>query len=189
MRKTLHLDLPRIPCQNFNPVVRKSLRGGLATYHGPGQLVLWPVLDMHSPLHAKLGVASYASLLQATTQRLLADRFGIPTSTLTHEPGVWVAAETSLPRKIAALGVHHRRHVTALGIAINIDIAVDGGETVNPWARFVPCGLEGKAVTSVAREALDRLPETIDLGSIAHLWATLFEKGLMSYDASKKNHQ
>ncbi|KAF4435398.1 hypothetical protein F53441_13500 [Fusarium austroafricanum] len=170
--------------QNFIPEVRQTGRGGLTTYHGPGQLVLWPVLDMHSPLHAHYSVMTYASHLEATTRRLLADLFGLETYTTRDEPGVWVNTAAGQPeRKIAAMGVHHRRHVTALGIAINIDVPVEGHEDVNPWARFIPCGLEGKLVTSVTAELREK--GTVaqlrdwDITTVAARWAKIFGEGIM----------
>lgn len=162
---------------SFIPEVRKTNRGGLTTYHGPGQLVLWPVLDMHSPLYDRYSVLSYASHLESTTQRLLSSLFGIQTYTSRDDPGVWVTDSSGgPPRKIAALGVHHRRHVTALGIAVNIDVPVTGDEDVNPWARFVPCGLEGKLVTSVVTEG-GEIKEW-DIEALARRWAKIFEEGL-----------
>ncbi|KAM5346912.1 hypothetical protein ACJ41O_009917 [Fusarium nematophilum] len=172
-----------VPEQSFIPDVRQTSRGGLTTYHGPGQLVLWPVLDMHSPLYARYSVMSYAAHLEATTRRLLAELFGLETYTTRDEPGVWVPTPAGQPaRKIAAMGVHHRRHVTALGIAVNIDVPVEGPEDVNPWARFVPCGLEGKLVTSVAAELRERGDvtglESWDMPLLAARWAKIFEQGL-----------
>ncbi|KAL6857880.1 hypothetical protein ACO1O0_005325 [Amphichorda felina] len=189
LRRDLRVDLPhrRRPLTDLSltPNVRKTNRGGLTTYHGPGQIVFWPVLDMHSPLYARYGVASYASHLESTTQRLLAEAFGIRTYINRDEPGVWVATPGGQPeRKIAAMGVHHRRHVTALGIALNVDIPVVGGEDVNPWARFVPCGLEGRLVTSVAAEVHSRQEEPWDLDALAARWAKIFERGLL--DASQR---
>ncbi|KAK2608441.1 hypothetical protein QQS21_003009 [Conoideocrella luteorostrata] len=182
LQRTLEVGLPhRRPTvtQRFNPQVKKTSRGGLTTYHGPGQIVLWPIIDMHSPLYPKYGVASYASHLETTTQRLLSEIFGIQTYVARDEPGVWVAASSGQPRKIAALGVHHRRYVTALGIAVNIDIPVTGSETVNPWARFVPCGLDGKLVTSVAAEVGNDSSIGWNLEDLAGRWAILFEEGLL----------
>lgn len=162
---------------SFVPEVRKTNRGGLTTFHGPGQLVLWPVLDMHSPLYGRYSVMSYATHLESTTQRLLSTLFNIKTYTTRDEPGVWVTDSSGGPaRKIAALGVHHRRHVTALGIAVNIDVPVSGDEGVNPWARFVPCGLEGKLVTSVVAEG-GEIKEW-DMEALARRWAKIFEEGL-----------
>ncbi|KAF9765635.1 hypothetical protein IL306_002055 [Fusarium sp. DS 682] len=188
LKSPLSVTLPNrrepVPEQSFIPEVKQTSRGGLTTYHGPGQLVLWPVLDMHSPLHAHYSVMSYASHLEATTRRLLADLFGLETYTTRDEPGVWVNTPAGQPeRKIAAMGVHHRRHVTALGIAINIDVLVEGPSDVNPWARFVPCGLEGKLVTSVAAE-LGEKGDIARLGgwnipSLAAEWARRFDEGIV----------
>ncbi|RGP59262.1 lipoyl octanoyl transferase [Fusarium longipes] len=193
-RAPLSVSLPNrrspVPERTFTPDVRQTSRGGLTTYHGPGQLVLWPVLDMHSPLFTHYSVMSYASHLEATTRRLLADLFGLETYTTRDEPGVWVYTSAGQPeRKIAAMGVHHRRHVTALGIAVNIDVPVEGSEDSNPWARFVPCGLEGKLVTSVATELkgngdISRL-EGWDMASLATRWATMFDEGLV--DVTKRD--
>lgn len=142
----------------YTPAIVETDRGGLTTYHGPGQIVLWPILDIHSPHHKQFTVRSYARLLEEVTQATLA-RFRIHTYLSEADPGVWVgraqqaaAAPDTQERKIAALGVHLRRHITGLGVALNIDINVRGDEGVNPWARFVPCGLEGKQVTCMREE-------------------------------------
>jgi lipoyl(octanoyl) transferase len=180
------------------PELLHSPRGGLTTYHGPGQIVLWPVLDIKSPLHKQFTVKCYARLLENTTISTLGRVFGIDAFT-TGDPGVWVrhrshhsqSPSSSSPLspsqlhpdedspcqppqqtgqtvdretgdgnegseifKIAALGIHLRRHITALGTALNI--AMPGphitDERVNPWARIVACGLEGRGVTYVAGE-------------------------------------
>jgi len=178
----IELSNRREPIQHtFMPQICKTQRGGLTTYHGPGQLVLWPVLDMHSPLYPNFTVKSYAGHLEATTQRVLHDLFGITTYIDGAEPGVWIAGSNGREdRKIAALGVHQRRYVTSLGLALNVDIAVTGETNVNPWKRFVPCGIEGKGVTSVAAEADDRhKPATWDLEDLSKQWAQVFENGLV----------
>ncbi|KAK0628227.1 hypothetical protein B0T17DRAFT_522174 [Bombardia bombarda] len=165
--------------------VLNSPRGGLTTYHGPGQAVLWPVLDLRSAHHKQYTVRCYSRLLEDTTIATLGSLFSL-TAFTTADPGVWVQSSTAAatatpsvqtkadsnsstttaaaaattgdelrrPAKIAALGVHLRRHVSALGTAINV--AMPGpdvtSEKANPWARIVACGLEGKTVTSVAGE-------------------------------------
>lgn len=137
----------------FRPDVTHAPRGGLTTYHGPGQLVLWPVIDLHSPLHAHLSVRDYACLLEKTTIATLARRWGLDGFT-TANPGVWVRStqQEGDERKIAALGVHLRRHVTGLGVAINYNTPVTGPEETNPWGRIVACGLGDRSVTSVCAE-------------------------------------
>ena len=170
--------------QTSKPVVRRTQRGGLTTYHGPGQLVLWPVLDMHSSLYAPFTVASYAHCLETTTQRLLTTLYGLDTVTSEENPGVWVPGDDSSmgpARKVAALGVHHRRHVTGLGTAINVDLPTEGDEERNPWARFEPCGLSREGVTSIDREVQRRggkLPRAWDLEELASAWGKLFEEAI-----------
>ncbi|KAI1080623.1 hypothetical protein F5B20DRAFT_105788 [Whalleya microplaca] len=172
----------------FRPQVAPAPRGGLATYHGPGQVVLWPVIDLRSPLHAPFSVRAYACLLEQTTVAALA-RLGIGGLATTADPGVWVRhgggeGEDGGQRKIAALGVHLRRHVTGLGVAINVGMPVTGtDETLNPWARIDACGLGDKGITSVAAELAGWEPEAeaeAEAGSvpqgeeIASLWASEF---------------
>ncbi|KAG7291909.1 hypothetical protein NEMBOFW57_001934 [Staphylotrichum longicolle] len=147
------------------PSVLHSPRGGLTTYHGPGQVVLWPVLDLKSALHRQFTVKCYARLLEDTTIATLAAVFGLeafttgdpgPASAPSEEDVVVVdgAEEEEEMAKIAALGVHLRRHVTSLGTALNLTTPPPTvtDETVSPWARIVACGLEGRGVTSVAGE-------------------------------------
>ncbi|CAN8100174.1 unnamed protein product [Discula destructiva] len=158
--------------RTFHPSVLTSPRGGLATYHGPGQVVLWPVMVINSSHPSTLGykpfsVRCYSRLLESTTIALLRRLFGLRAFT-TDDPGVWVGGGGggggggSGPRKIAALGIHLRRHVSSLGAALNLDMPTMLGSATtaaeekqlraNPWARFVACGLEGKGVTCVEEE-------------------------------------
>ncbi|KAJ9155722.1 Lipoyltransferase [Pleurostoma richardsiae] len=199
----------------FRPSVAASPRGGLTTYHGPGQAVLWPVLDLRGlgGRHASFTVRSYARLLEDTTAALLRRLWGLEGFT-TEDPGVWVqsrpgGAAASSPaaavgaaaagggraeeggevRKIAAMGVYLRRHVSSLGTAINLDMPTttatapaeqqqqkqeeeeEEEEARNPWARFVACGLEGKGVTCVAAETAEGAGRVLDAEAVAVAWA------------------
>ncbi|EGO53573.1 hypothetical protein NEUTE1DRAFT_92991 [Neurospora tetrasperma FGSC 2508] len=159
-----------------------SPRGGLTTYHGPGQVVLWPILDLISSQHNKYTVRCYTRLLEKTTISTLWKSFGIQAFT-TDDPGVWVRSEDEGPlAKVAALGVHLRRHVSGLGTAINVDMPGPEvtREALNPWARFVACGLEGKTVTSVRGEldkakgnpqAMQRYEGMLNPPAVAGAWA------------------
>ncbi|OHE93003.1 hypothetical protein CORC01_11726 [Colletotrichum orchidophilum] len=153
--------------QQFTPRVIETDRGGLTTYHGPGQVVLWPILDLHSTYYPHMTVRSYARLLEETTQAILSDGPGIQTYLSQDDPGVWAEAAVQRTggqeRKIAAMGVHLRRHISGLGTALNVDVVVDGDEKTNPWARFVPCGLEGKTATSVRAELGETLWRQLSL--------------------------
>jgi lipoyl(octanoyl) transferase len=178
------------PLGTFTPDLLASPRGGLTTYHGPGQVVLWPVVDIHSQSYRQFTVRSYACLLEKTTISVLRDLFGLEGFT-TSDPGVWVRSSSSsssssadgkegVERKVAAMGVHLRRHVTSLGTAVNMDFPwADKDEGTNPWARFVPCGLEGKEATSVAREVEGKAtPPSADVAAdgerLATEWAREF---------------
>ncbi|KAI1779222.1 hypothetical protein F4818DRAFT_242458 [Hypoxylon cercidicola] len=165
------------PASTFVPEVLHAPRGGLATYHGPGQVVLWPVVDLRSPLHARLGVRQYTCVLEQTTIAALRRLFGI-SGFATANPGVWVRPSPpgggggGEERKIAALGVHLRRHVAALGVAVNLGMPVAGPEDANPWARIVACGLHGRGVTSVAAHlGLSAAPSA---ERVAAVWAEEF---------------
>jgi lipoyl(octanoyl) transferase len=86
------------------------------------------------------------------------------------------------------MGVHVRRHVTALGVAVNVNVSVAGPVSVNPWARFVPCGLEDRAVTNVAHEmglsadgrdgVYRDVDNVLDMEALAAAWASEFARRL-----------
>lgn len=171
------------PLGTSTPQLISSPRGGLTTYHGPGQLVLWPVVDIRSGVYRQFSVKSYACLLEKTTVAVLSSLFGVRGFT-TSDPGVWVISADGVERKVAAMGVHLRRHITSLGTAINLDFPRGGDEGVNPWARFVPCGLEGKEATSLAREveglvgAREGAVMVRAEEMVARAWAEEFARGL-----------
>ncbi|KAJ9622775.1 hypothetical protein H2203_006426 [Taxawa tesnikishii (nom. ined.)] len=111
----------------------EAMRGGQTTFHGPGQLVAYPVLDLKQH---NLTPRNYVCLLEKSVIKTCA-RYGIQAMTTEH-PGVW----TSLESKICALGVHLRRNITSHGIGLNVN-------TDLAWfRRIVACGLEGKKTTS-----------------------------------------
>ncbi|KAI1421770.1 hypothetical protein F5Y12DRAFT_667629 [Xylaria sp. FL1777] len=180
----------------FLPAITHAPRGGLTTYHGPGQLVIWPVIDLHSPLHAHLTVRDYACLLEKTTIATLEQLWGLAGFT-TANPGVWVRAGGSRgadvggdERKIAALGVHLRRHVTGLGVAINYSTPVTGPVETNPWGRIVACGLGDREVTSVRAELgiSNSTGQANDdhtaLASLGETWRAEFQKRLKFHKGS-----
>jgi lipoic acid synthetase len=126
-------------------------RGGSATYHGPGQLVGYPIFDLR-----RLGddVGSYVRTLEAVVIDTLA-AFGLQASRRLGYPGVWVGEA-----KIAALGVAVKRHVTMHGFALNVSTDLDGFAVINP------CGL-GRPVTSMVR----LLGRHVDLGAVRRVCA------------------
>lgn len=136
--------------------LEETQRGGQTTFHGPGQLVIYPIIDLKpaTPFgHYERGltVRSYVELLEQSTIDALAD-WGI-SGTRTDNPGVWVKRrdeEEGMERKIAALGVHLRRNVTSYGVGLNI-------KTDLAWFdRIVACGLVGKGVTTMEQVGRER---------------------------------
>ncbi|KAI9791325.1 MAG: hypothetical protein M1833_001550 [Piccolia ochrophora] len=117
----------------------ESPRGGQTTFHGPGQLVAYPILDLKA--HG-LTPRTYVRLLETTVIKTVG-RYGLRGFT-TENPGVWTSEE----RKIAAVGVHLRRNVSSHGIALNVNTDL--------WwfDRIVACGLEGKETTNFEREGV-----------------------------------
>jgi len=123
-------------------------RGGDITYHGPGQIVGYPILDLE--LYG-LGIKSYIYLLEEAVITLLKD-YGIHSCRLKGATGVWLDTGDPLKtRKICAIGVRASRHVTMHGFAFNVN--TDLG-----YYRFInPCGFVDKGVTSMARELGDKV--------------------------------
>ena len=118
--------------------VFEALRGGQTTYHGPGQLTAYPIIDLRQH---RMGTRDYICLLEKSIIAVCA-KYGIKAKT-TENTGVWVTDD----KKIAAVGVHLRRYVSSHGIGLNIDRRVDWG-----FGRIVACGLEGKITTSMEEE-------------------------------------
>ena len=117
-------------------------RGGDVTYHGPGQLVAYPLVDLE---YHHLGVKDYVTLLEEAVIRTIAD-FGIIGERVPGASGVWIDSGTSHERKICALGVKCSRFITMHGLALNVNTDLGGFDLINP------CGFIGKGVTSMAAE-------------------------------------
>jgi lipoate-protein ligase B len=115
-------------------------RGGKSTFHGPGQLVCYPILDLNR--HGR-DVRRYCRDLEEALIRTLA-AFGLPGERIDGLTGVWL---TRPPRKIASIGVHISRWVTTHGYALNVDL------DPTPFTEWITaCGLEDAAFTTMARE-------------------------------------
>ena len=119
------------------PVYRAG-RGGDVTYHGPGQLVVYPIIDLRSKL--RKDVHRYVRNLELSAIRTLKD-FGLLAARRPPFTGIWIA-----DKKIAAIGVAVRRCITFHGLALNVNT------DLSYFTRIVPCGLAWADVTSMARE-------------------------------------
>lgn len=125
------------------PVVATD-RGGQVTYHGPGQVVLYPLIDVR---RAKLGVRELVSALENTVIALLAE-YGVEAHARPDAPGVYVGEA-----KIASLGLRIRRGASFHGVALNVD-----GD-LSPFQRINPCGYAGMAMTRLA-DLVDDCPDS-----------------------------
>ena len=117
-------------------------RGGDITYHGPGQIVGYPILDLER-LH--LGLKQYIFNLEEIVIQTLKD-FGIIAGRLEGATGVWLSADKPEARKICAIGVRASRFVTMHGFALNVNTDLSYYRHINP------CGFIDKAVTSMQQE-------------------------------------
>ena len=120
-------------------------RGGDVTFHGPGQLVAYPIFDLRS-FEPKIGAVEFVRRLEEVLIRTCGD-FGIGTQRIKGLTGVWTYALRNKPEaKIAAIGVHISRGVTTHGFALNVSTDLDF------FSLIVPCGITGKPVTSMEQE-------------------------------------
>jgi lipoyl(octanoyl) transferase len=116
------------------PVVQID-RGGQVTYHGPGQLVVYPLLDLR---RAHLGVRDLVTALERSVIALAAD-FGVSAEGRRGAPGVYVGG-----RKLASIGIRVRRHASYHGLALNVALDLE------PFRRINPCGYEGLEMTQLS---------------------------------------
>ena len=144
----------------------KINRGGDITYHGPGQIVGYPILDLENFF---TDIHKYLRLLEETIILTLAD-FGITASRSKGQTGVWLDAGTPFARKICALGVRTSRWVTMHGFALNVNT------NLCYFDHIIPCGIRGKAVTSMQAELkLKRLDEAEVKEKLVEHFLCLFE--------------
>lgn len=126
-------------------------RGGDVTFHGPGQLVGYPIFDLRG-FQPKLGAVDFVRRLEEVLIRVCGE-YGIPTVRVPGLTGVWTTESGPRPQaKIAAIGVHISRSVTSHGFALNVTTDLDYFKLI------VPCGIGDKPVTSIAQES-GKVPE------------------------------
>jgi lipoyl(octanoyl) transferase len=157
--KNLLIDGPKRKEKNIS--FYKINRGGDITYHGPGQLVVYPILDLDyffSDIH------KYLRLLEESVILTLKD-YGVDGQRVDGFTGVWIDAEKENPRKICAIGVKCSRWVTMHGIGFNINSDLDY------FNHIVPCGIEDKSVTSLQKET----NQLIDMEELKHRFKKKFK--------------
>jgi len=166
-------------------------RGGDVTYHGPGQLVGYPIVDLRGDLPGKrgphLGPVDFVRLLEEVLVRACAD-FGVKAKRIPKCPGVWTFAggdeangmgERIRERKLAAIGVHVSRFVTSHGFALNVTTDLRDFD----W--IVPCGIKDRGVTSLELEADSSREPTMDLAlnSTARNFGRVFGRQMLWCDS------
>lgn len=144
-----HLVASAEQLANAGVAVAETDRGGDITYHGPGQLVVYPILDLSA---MNLGLHAYMRMLESAVIRVCA-RFGVAAGRDEGATGVWTSPGPDSPAaKICAMGVRVKRWVSMHGLALNVST------NLAHFALIVPCGLAGRGVTSLEHELGPRCP-------------------------------
>jgi lipoyl(octanoyl) transferase len=139
------------------PVVHTD-RGGQVTYHGPGQLVVYALIDLR---RAQLGVRDLVTGLEQAVVRYAAE-LGVTAAAQREAPGVYVEG-----RKLASVGIRIRRHASYHGLALNVDM------DLKPFGRINPCGYEGLAMTQLRALTTVADVQVAAAGLTPHLLAAL----------------
>ena len=140
--KPEHLLLDEKGLEDTNAVYYHINRGGDITYHGPGQIVSYPILDLDNFF---TDIHLYLRTLEEAVILTLAD-YGIPAGRYPGYTGVWLDANNERARKISAMGVRCSRWVTMHGLAFNVN------NDLSYFKNIIPCGIDDKAVTSMQQE-------------------------------------
>jgi lipoyl(octanoyl) transferase len=138
--------------KKINASYYKSNRGGDITYHGPGQIVGYPIFDLEK---LEIGVKQYIHLIEEAIIMTLSE-YSVPASRLEGATGVWVDTGTPVVRKICAIGVRVSKAVTMHGFALNVNTDLKYFSYINP------CGFQDKGVTSMQKE----LGYTLDFSGV-----------------------
>ena len=156
--KESNIQVPEFPGVEYV----KIDRGGDVTYHGPGQLVVYPIFDLEQ---FGMSLREYIyNLEQAVIETLIS--YGIKSGRIKEFTGVWINHETDKPKKIAAIGVKSSRHVTMHGSAFNIK------PDLKYFDLIIPCGIVGKEVTSLEKE----LEIEVDFEEVTQIFISNFFK-------------
>jgi len=162
---TSNLLLNEEQLKEKNATFYKINRGGDITYHGPGQIVGYPILDLDNFF---TDIHKYLRLLEETIIKVLAD-YGIEGGRSEGETGVWLDVGTPFARKICAMGVRASRWVTMHGFALNVN------SDLGYFDNIIPCGIRGKGVTSMHAELNQKVDELAVEKKIIRYFSELFE--------------
>ncbi len=138
----------KVPVEETGARFFKTNRGGDITYHGPGQLTVYPLFDLDN---IGIGVREYVERLESCIIDCIAE-YGIKGERLESASGVWLDAHSAKPRKICAIGIKVSRGVSMHGLAFNVNT------DLSFFNHIIPCGLEDKGVTSLQEELGKEIP-------------------------------
>ena len=157
-------------------------RGGDVTYHGPGQLVGYPIFDLRGDLPGKrgphLGPVDFVRLMEEALI-LTSKDFGIPAQRICKRTGVWTYAGGSVQeKKVAAIGVHVSQAVTSHGFALNVTTDLRDFD----W--IVPCGIADRGVTSLELEAPEGIEVSMKLAAdaVGRNFGRVFNRQVLASD-------
>jgi lipoate-protein ligase B len=148
-----HLLASKDQLEKLGVEIVQSDRGGDITFHGPGQLVVYPIIRL---VDHRLSVSGYVHLLENIIISTL-ETFQLPTAADPSAVGVWTTGSTCGPAKVCAIGVRIRRGVTLHGLALNVTTDLRFFDLI------VPCGLQNRPVTSLQQQLGDRAPKIAEV--------------------------
>ena len=156
--------------------VHEAGRGGDVTYHGPGQIVGYPVIDLRPD---RCDVHKYVRDVEEVMIRVCAD-YGLAAGRIKGMTGTWLDADSAGAAKIGAIGVRISRWITSHGFAFNVSTRLDHFDLI------VPCGLAGRAVTSLEKATGRRVPlEEVEDAIVRH-FADVFDRALSTASATPR---
>lgn len=158
--ETANLLMPETEMNRRGVECYRIERGGDVTFHGPGQLVVYPLIDMEAH---HLGVKDYVSLLEDTVISTIG-HYGIKGEKIDGATGVWIGKGSERERKICAIGIKCSRHCTMHGLALNVNTDLSYFSLINP------CGFVDKGVTSISQE----LGREVPMKEVKELFSRLF---------------
>jgi len=156
--------------ENIGAEVFEIERGGDITYHGPGQLVVYPIFDIEQ---MRIGLKKFVSNIEEAIIKTLAE-YGITAGIIPDRIGVWIDIGLKTERKIAAIGIKSSRYVTMHGLALNVNT------DLNMFNHIVPCGIVNKGVTSMEKELNDKIDIFEVNKKLIHHFQHIFE--LQNYE-------
>jgi lipoyl(octanoyl) transferase len=168
--KMEHLLLQENQLKTKGITFYKTNRGGDITFHGPGQIVGYPLLDLDNFF---TDIHQYLRFLEEAIIKTLAD-YGIEGARSDGETGVWLDLDTPFARKICAMGVRASRWVTMHGFALNVNT------DLSYFDYIVPCGIQGKGVSSMAQELKKEVNEQEVKGKILFHFSKIFEAEMIN---------